>query len=100
MYEIDPTKQMRVGNFTIDWFRVNHSIPDGVGVILRTPAGTVVHTGDFKFDYTPVFQAPADYAKIAGLGSQNVIAMFSDSTNALKPGFTMSEKRSAKIFTK
>lgn len=93
MYEIDPAKQMRVGSFTIDWFRVNHSIPDGVGVILRTPAGTVVHTGDFKFDYTPVFQAPADYAKIAGLGSQNVIAMFSDSTNALKPGFTMSEKK-------
>ncbi|MBI4994498.1 ribonuclease J [Candidatus Peregrinibacteria bacterium] len=93
MYEIDPKKQMRIGNFTIDWFRVNHSIPDGVGIVLRTPAGTVVHTGDFKFDYTPVFQEPADYTKIAALGSQNVIAMFSDSTNALKPGFTMSEKR-------
>lgn len=93
LYEIDPKKQMRLGNFLIDWFRVNHSIPDGVGIVLRTPAGTVVHTGDFKFDYTPVFQAPADYAKIAALGSQNVVAMFSDSTNALKPGFTMSEKR-------
>lgn len=93
LYEIDPKKQMRLGNFLIDWFRVNHSIPDGVGIVLRTPAGTVVHTGDFKFDYTPVFQAPADYAKIAALGSQNVIAMFSDSTNALKPGFTMSEKK-------
>lgn len=93
LYEIDPKKQMRLGNFLIDWFRVNHSIPDGVGIVLRTSAGTIVHTGDFKFDYTPVFQAPADYAKIASLGSQNVVAMFSDSTNALKPGFTMSEKK-------
>lgn len=90
---IDPAKSLRLGNFLIDWFRVNHSIPDGLGIILRTPAGTVVHTGDFKFDYTPVFQQPADYAKIASLGSQNVVALFSDSTNALKAGYTMSEKK-------
>ncbi len=93
LYEVDPKKQMKLGAFAVDWFRVNHSIPDGLGIILRTPAGTVVHTGDFKFDYTPVFQAPADYAKIAALASQNVIALFSDSTNALKPGYTMSEKK-------
>lgn len=93
LHIVDPTKQIKLGNFAIDWFRVNHSIPDGLGIILRTPAGTVVHTGDFKFDYTPVFQAPADYAKIASLGSQNVIALFSDSTNALKPGHTLSEKK-------
>ncbi|MBI5413505.1 ribonuclease J [Candidatus Peregrinibacteria bacterium] len=90
---VDPTKQLRLGNFIVDWFRVNHSIPDSMGLILRTPAGTVVHTGDFKFDYTPVFQAPTDFAKIASLGSQNVIALFSDSTNALKPGHTISEKK-------
>lgn len=93
LVEIDPSKQLRLGNFLIDWFRVNHSIPDGLGIILRTPAGVMVHTGDFKFDYTPVFQQPADYAKIASLGSQNVLALFSDSTNALKPGYTMSEKK-------
>lgn len=93
LMEIDPSKQLRLGNFLVDWFRVNHSIPDGLGIILRTPAGTIVHTGDFKFDYTPVFQQPADYAKIASLGSQNVVALFSDSTNALKPGYTMSEKK-------
>lgn len=91
--EVDPHKQMRLGAFLIDWFRVNHSIPDGLGIILRTPAGTIVHTGDFKFDFTPVFQQPADYTKIASLGSQNVVALFSDSTNALKPGNTMSEKK-------
>lgn len=93
LFEIDPNKQLRLGNFLVDWFRVNHSIPDGLGIILRTPAGVMVHTGDFKFDYTPVFQQPADYAKIASLGSQNVVALFSDSTNALKPGYTMSEKK-------
>lgn len=93
LHEIDPNKQLRLGNFLIDWFRVNHSIPDGLGIILRTPAGNIVHTGDFKFDHTPVFQQPADYAKIASLGSQNVAALFSDSTNALKPGYTMSEKK-------
>lgn len=93
MHVIDPAKSMRLGNFGVDWFRVNHSIPDGLGIVLRTPAGTVVHTGDFKFDYTPVFQQPADYAKIAALGAQNVAALFSDSTNALKPGYTMSEKK-------
>lgn len=93
LHEIVPEKQLRLGNFIVDWFRVNHSIPDGLGIILRTPAGIIVHTGDFKFDYTPVFQKPADYAKIASLGSQNVTALFSDSTNALKPGYTMSEKK-------
>ncbi len=93
LFEVDPAKSMRLGGFGIDWFRVNHSIPDGLGIVLRTPAGTIAHTGDFKFDYTPVFQQPADYAKIASLGSQNIAALFSDSTNALKPGTTMSEKR-------
>lgn len=93
LIEIDPAKPIHLGGFHLDWFRVNHSIPDGIGIIIKTPAGTLVHTGDFKFDYTPVFQAPADYAKIAQLGSQNVTALFSDSTNALKPGYTLSEKK-------
>lgn len=93
LHTIDPAKQLRLGVFAIDWFRVNHSIPDGLGLMIKTPAGNIVHTGDFKFDYTPVFQQPADYAKIASFGSQNIVAMFSDSTNALKPGFTISEKK-------
>lgn len=92
-YEADSKKQLRLGSFLIDWFRVNHSIPDGFGMVISTPAGKIVHTGDFKFDYTPVFQEPADYAKISALGSQNVLALMSDSTNALKPGYTMSEKK-------
>ncbi|MEK7528867.1 MAG: ribonuclease J [Patescibacteria group bacterium] len=92
LHAIDPDKRLTLGSFNCDFFRVNHSIPDGVGIVLRTPVATVVHTGDFKFDYTPVFQAPADYHKIAALGSQSVAALFSDSTNALNPGHTKSEK--------
>lgn len=93
LHVLDPDKQLRLGVFAIDFFRVNHSIPDGLGLIIRTPAGIVVHTGDFKFDYTPVFQAPADYSKIASLGGRGVAALMSDSTNALEPGHTMSEKK-------
>lgn len=93
LHTVDPAKPLRLGQFHLDMFRVNHSIPDGVGLIIRTPIGNVVHTGDFKFDSTPVFQHPADYAKISSLGSQNITALFSDSTNALEPGSTMSEKK-------
>lgn len=93
LHNINPAHALRLGQFGIEFFRVNHSIPDGVGIILRTPAGTAVHTGDFKFDNTPVHQHPADYAKIAALGGQNVTALFSDSTNALKSGTTPSEKK-------
>jgi ribonuclease J len=92
LHNIKSTDVLNLGKFTCDFFRVNHSIPDGMGIVLRTPAGTVVHTGDFKFDYTPMFQQPADYPKIAGLATQNVAALFSDSTNALQPGTTPSEK--------
>lgn len=90
---VDTARELKLGHFGINWFRVNHSIPDGLGMLIKTPAGNIVHTGDFKFDYTPVFQQPAEYSKIAALGSQNIVALFSDSTNALKPGFTMSEKK-------
>lgn len=93
LHHVNPANPLHLGQFGVEFFRVNHSIPDGVGIILRTPAGTIVHTGDFKFDNTPVHQHPADYAKIASLGSQNVMALFSDSTNALKAGTTMSEKK-------
>lgn len=90
---IDPDKdEIRLGSFKASFFRVNHSIPDGVGVVLDSPQGKVVHTGDFKFDFTPADGIQADYAKIAALSGQNIIAMLSDSTNATKPGHTISEK--------
>ena len=93
MNVIDPDEKLRLGPFNCSFFRVNHSIPDGVGIVINTPEGTIVHTGDFKFDYTPADQIQTDYKKISALGKKkNVTVMFSDSTNATKEGHTVSEK--------
>jgi ribonuclease J len=88
---IAPGDQTRFGSVIAEYFRVCHSIPDGVGLALRTPLGTIVHTGDFKFDYTPVDQKPTDFAKLAELGAEGVLCLFSDSTHADRPGYTPSE---------
>ncbi len=88
---IHPDETLRLGVFKISFFRVNHSIPDCVGIIIETPVGIVVHTGDFKFDFTPADGVLADFNKIADLGRKNVLVMLSDSTNATKPGHTTSE---------
>lgn len=82
----------QVGPFKVEFFRMCHSIPDNVGVGITTPAGLVVHSGDFKLDQTPVDGKPSDFAKIAELGNRGVLALFSDSTNAETPGFTPSER--------
>ncbi len=85
---------LKLGPFEVSFFAVNHSIPDSVGIVVKTPAGNIVHTGDFKFDHTPSGnQKPADFARIASLANQNIGALFIDSTNALKPGHTVTEKR-------
>ena len=85
---------LQLGHFNISFFGVNRSIPDAVGVVVKTPAGNVVNTGDFKFDFTPSGdQKPADFSKIGALSGQNIAALFIDSTNALKPGYTISEKK-------
>lgn len=94
LHTIDPDKPLRLGKFTFNFFRVVHSIPDAVGLSIDTPIGKIVHTGDFKFDDTPATPGQkADIHKIKALGNQNVLALFSDSTNSLKPGHTMSEKQ-------
>ncbi|MFH0776036.1 MAG: ribonuclease J, partial [Patescibacteria group bacterium] len=79
-------------HFEAEFFRVNHSIPDGVGICLNTPVGTIVHTGDFKFDFTPSDGLKCDFGKIAEIGRRGVLLAFADSTNAEKPGYTISEK--------
>jgi ribonuclease J len=80
-----------IGPFDVEFFHVCHSIPDGVGLGIATPAGLIVHSGDFKFDHTPVDGWPSDYAKLGELGGRGVLALLADSTNADKPGWTPSE---------
>lgn len=89
---ITADSELTLGSITASFFRTNHSIPDSVGVCLDTPEGRVVHTGDFKFDHTPVNDQYADLQRMAEIGKQGVLALLSDSTNAERPGFTPSEK--------
>ena len=81
-----------IGCFSIGFIRVNHSIPDSVGLSIKTPLGMIVHTGDFKFDYTPVDGKMADFRKLADLGNKGVLVLMADSTNAENEGHTPSEK--------
>ena len=80
------------GDIKVEFVKTNHSIQDAAALAIFTPAGTIVHTGDFKVDYTPVFGDPIDLQRFAELGRSGVLAMMSDSTNAVKPGSTMSER--------
>ena len=89
---------IKLGKFQIEFIRVNHSIADAVALAITTPVGTVVHTGDFKVDYTPIDGKQIDLARFAELGKQGVLALMSDSTNAEREGFTMSESSVGKVF--
>ncbi len=92
---VKKTDQLDLGNFKIEFFHVNHNIPDSVGVAIHTSEGTVIHTGDFKFDHSPIGDEPADLARIVNISSRDggVLAMLSDSTNAEVPGYTISERQ-------
>ena len=92
MNVITPPASVSIGNFKVDFIRVNHSIPDAVGLAIHTPMGVICHTGDFKLDQTPVNGEKADLNKFAKLGSEGVLVLMSDSTNAEREGYTMSEK--------
>ena len=81
----------RIGPFTLEYFHVNHSIPDAVGIGITTPAGLVIHMSDFKFDQTPVDGWPTDFAKLSEFSNRGVDLLLSDSTNAERPGWTPSE---------
>jgi len=84
--------RLKIGAFQIDFFHVCHSIPDAVGLGIETPAGLVVHTGDYKFDHTPTDNWPTDYAMLAEFAERGVLALLADSTNATQPGWTKSER--------
>ena len=89
---VEAGDQITIGPFTIEFFHVCHSIPDGVGLGITTPAGLIVHSGDYKFDHTPVDNWPTDYAKLGEFSGRGVLALLADSTNADKPGWTPSER--------
>lgn len=90
--EVNELSKLQLGkSFNIEFFRVNHSIPDSFAVIIKTPVGTVVHTGDFKIDYSPVNDKPADLNRIALLGSSGILMMMADSTDSTHPGYQISE---------
>ena len=87
-------------NFKVEFIRSSHSIPDSVMLGITTPAGTILHTGDFKVDYTPIDGKTMDFGRVAELGNQGILALMSDSTNSERKGFTMSEKTVGEVFDK
>ena len=91
-------QSINLGCFRIEFIRVNHSIADAAALAIYSPAGIIVHTGDFKVDYSPVNGETIDLQRFAEIGKKGVLALMSDSTNVLKPGFTMSEKTVGKTF--
>jgi ribonuclease J len=100
LHTIQTRDTIDLAPFTIDTFHVSHSVPDGIGVAIHTPIGTVVHSGDFKFDPSPVDGQLTDFAKLAELGARGVLALMSDSTNADSPGHTPSEETVADSFAR
>jgi ribonuclease J len=92
LVEIHPNNPIKLGCFKLEFFRMTHSIPDGVGVAIHTPVGLVVHSGDFKLDQTPIDGNVIGFDKISSLCSKGVLALMSDSTNAETPGYTPSER--------
>lgn len=90
--EVKAGDEIRLGSFSIEFIKVTHSIPDSVAIAIHTPVGTVVHTGDFKVDFTPINENVMDLHKFAELGKKGVLVLLADSTNVERPGYTMSEK--------
>ena len=93
-------QSVTLGDFRVEFIRTNHSIADAAALAIFSPAGILVHTGDFKVDYTPVNGSPIDLQRFAELGKKGVLALMCDSTNALRPGFTMSERTVGSTFDK
>jgi ribonuclease J len=98
LIEIEPGQPIALGQLRVTSVRVNHSIPDALAIVVRTPAGTVVHTGDYKFDYTPVDQLPADIGALARLGDEGVLVLCGDSTRVESSGHTPSEAAIVETF--
>ncbi|MDR1754885.1 MAG: ribonuclease J [Eubacterium sp.] len=95
---IVPRQTVRLGCMAVEFIRVNHSIPDACAMAVHTPAGVIVHTGDFKVDYTPIEGGIIDLARLGELGNKGVLALLSESTNAERPGYSMSESKVGETF--
>ena len=93
-------QSINLGDFRVEFIRTNHSIADAAALAIFSPAGVIIHTGDFKVDYTPVYGEPIDLQRMGELGKKGVLALMCDSTNALRPGFTMSERTVGATFDK
>ncbi|MGN1108694.1 MAG: ribonuclease J, partial [Oscillospiraceae bacterium] len=95
---VEPRQNVRMGCMSVEFIRVNHSIPDACALAIHTPAGVIVHTGDFKVDYTPIEGGIIDLARFGELGNRGVLALLSESTNAERPGYTKSERAVGESF--
>lgn len=93
-----PRQNVRMGCMSVEFIRVNHSIPDACAMAVHTPAGVIVHTGDFKVDYTPIEGGIIDLARFGELGNKGVLALLSESTNAERPGYTATERKVGESF--
>lgn len=100
LVNVTPGQTVKLGCMAVEFIRVNHSIPDAVGMAFHTPAGIICHTGDFKVDFTPIEGGVIDLARFAELGNKGVLALMADSTNSERPGYTMSEKLVGESFEK
>lgn len=89
---VKPRNSVQIGVFSVEFIKVSHSIPDAVALAIKTPVGTILHTGDFKIDQTPVDEDVTDFHRLSQLGQEGVLVLLSDSTNVERPGFTMSER--------
>lgn len=98
LHEINPSDIVKLGKFSVEFIHVNHSIPDAVGLAITSPVGVIIHTGDFKIDTTPVDGDMINIPRFAEYGTKGVLALFQDSTNAERPGYTMSEKKVGESF--
>ena len=100
LVEVEQGQTIKLGKFSVEFIRSCHSIPDSVMLAITSPAGTILHTGDYKIDYTPIDGKPMDLGRIAELGNKGILALMSDSTNSERKGFTMSEKSVGAVFDK
>lgn len=97
---VNPGQTINLGSMKVEFIRTTHSIPDACSLAIHTPVGTVVHTGDFKIDYTPIDGEMIDFGRLAELGNKGVLALMSDSTNAERKGYTMSESTVGEVLDK